>query len=181
MKLIAGLGNPGTKYANARHNLGFMVVDAFAKSEGQMWRISKDWICYFIKASDYLLIKPSTFMNKSGEAVRSVAQFFKIDGGDILIVHDDLDLPFGKIRISFDSLSAGHKGVESMIESLSGPDFTRLRVGIGRPKKGDPQKYVLEDFSNAQMVKLPQIIKKSQEAIRSFLSDGIHATMNRFN
>lgn len=197
MKLIAGLGNPSSKYANTRHNLGFMVVDAFARSEGHMWRISKDWICYFIKASDYLLIKPSTFVNKSGEAVRQVAEFFKIESFDILIVHDDLDLPFGKIRISFDSMSAGHNGVESVIESLSGPDFARLRIGIdsprgekssprssgeaGRPKGVDLEKYVLENFSRDEVAKLPKIIKSCEEAIRSYLLDGVQAAMNRFN
>lgn len=187
MKLIAGLGNPGSKYQNTRHNLGFMVADSFAKSEGLSWRISRDWICYFAKTNDFVVAKPTTFMNKSGEALRSVAEFFKIDVSDILVIHDDLDLPFGKIRMSFDSMSAGHKGVESVIESLSGPDFARLRVGIGHPTpkatdgKGDPEKYVLEEFSKDEVAQLPAVLAESFEAIKSYLSDGIIATMNRFN
>jgi len=188
MKLIVGLGNPGSKYQNNRHNLGFMVADSFAKSSGLSWRVSRDLLCYFAKNTEFVLIKPTTFMNRSGEAVRSVAAFYKIDLHNILVVHDDLDLSFGRIRMSFDSMSAGHRGVESVIESLSGPDFARLRVGIdsprigvGEPKGVDPEKYVLEDFSKEEMAKLPGVIKRCQEAIHSYLSDGIQATMNRFN
>lgn len=181
MKLIVGLGNPGTKYENTRHNLGFTVADSFARSQGLMWRISRDWVCYFAKTNEYVVIKPSTFMNKSGEAVRPVADFFKIDAKDILVIHDDLDLPFGKIRISFDSMSAGNKGVESVIESLAGPDFARLRIGINHPGKGDPEKYVLEEFTIDEEKKLPLVVERSIEAVKSYLSDGIQAAMNRFN
>lgn len=181
MKLIVGLGNPGTKYEKTRHNFGFIVADAFAKSEALSWRISRDWMCYFAKTENYILIKPSTFMNKSGEAIRSVSEFFKIAADDILIVHDDLDLPFGKIRLSFDSLSAGHKGIDSAIASLSGTGFARLRIGIGKPDKQDPEKYVLEEFSKKESGELAEIIEQSEEAIRSYLSDGVQATMNRFN
>ena len=181
MKLIAGLGNPGSKYQNTRHNLGFMVADSFAKREGLSWRISRDWICYFAKTNNFVVAKPTTFMNKSGEALRSVAEFFKIDVSDILVIHDDLDLPFGKIRMSFDSMSAGHKGVESVIESIGRPDFARLRIGIGKSDKGDPEKYVLEEFSKGEAGQLPQVLAESCEAIKSYLSDGIIATMNRFN
>ena len=181
MKLIAGLGNPGVKYENTRHNFGFMVADSFAKSQGLMWKISRDWVCYYAKTNEFVVVKPSTFMNKSGEAVRSVAEYFKIDSGDILAIHDDLDLLFGKIRISFDSMSAGHKGVQSVIESLSGPDFARLRVGVDHPDKDDPEKYVLEQFTKGEMKHLPEVLERSIEAIRSYLSDGVQATMNRFN
>lgn len=197
MKLIVGLGNPGAKYANTRHNFGFMVADAFAKSNGLSWRVSRDLLCYFAKnqqrsglggqADEYVLIKPTTFMNKSGEAVRSVCEFYKIKPANILVIHDDLDLPFGKIRMSFDSMAAGHNGVESVIESLSGPDFARLRVGISHPRetektaKMDPAKYVLEKFSEVEEKKFKEVVLQSISAINSYLSDGIHATMNRFN
>lgn len=181
MKLIAGLGNPGSKYQNTRHNFGFMVVDSFVREQGFSWRISRDWICYNAKAQEYIVIKPSTFVNKSGEAVRSVAGFFKIESADILVVHDDLDLPFETIRLSFDSLSAGHKGVDSVIESLGGTNFARLRIGIDESKGGDAEKYVLEEFSQKEKGQLGQIIEKSVEAVKSYLADGIGATMNRFN
>src|SRR3989344_2363838 len=145
MKLIVGRGNPGAKYKNTRHNLGFMVVDNFAKGEGVSWRYNQDLLCYYFKSSDFILIKSSTYMNKSGESVRLVSNFYKIEPKDILAIHDDLDLEFGKIRLSLESTSAGHKGVESLIESLGNYEFRRLRVGIGRSSEGvDPEKYVLE-------------------------------------
>lgn len=186
MKLIVGLGNPGTKYENTRHNIGFMVEDSMAKSEGLSWRVSRDLLCYWAKNSEYLLVKPTTFMNKSGEAVRSIAQFYKIDPASILVIHDDVDLPFGKIRISFDSMSAGHNGVQSVIKSLAGPDFARLRIGVSHPResekpKKDPADYVLEKFTTSEEKKLPEVLSHAHEAIRSYLSDGIQAAMNRFN
>lgn len=187
MKLIVGLGNPGSKYQNTRHNIGYRLADAYSKSSGLLWRISRDFLCYFAKTPEFVLIKPTTFMNKSGEAVRSVATFYKIDPRDILVMHDDLDLPFGKIRMSFDSMSAGHNGVESVIESLSGPDFARLRIGVGSPREAektaqmDPSDYVLENFTESEEKKLKQVITLSISAIGAYLSDGIHAAMNRFN
>ena len=181
MKLVVGLGNPGKKYRNTRHNLGFMVVDALVKSEGISWRVSRDLLCYFAKTSDFVIIKPSTFVNKSGEAVRSVAEFFKIAPDDILVIHDDLDLPSGKVRISFDSLAAGHHGVESVVESLGGPEFGRLRIGIGSPENVDGEKFVLEDFSVQEKKGLGKLVERCSEAIKSYLDEGIDATMNRFN
>ena len=182
MKLAAGLGNPGSKYENTRHNIGFMVVDSLLRDQGLSWRISRDWICYFAKSpADYIFVKPSTFMNRSGHSVSAVANFFKIKPADILVIHDDLDLPFGKIRLSVDSISAGHKGVDSVITSLSGPDFARLRIGIGQAPKGQAEKYVLEEFSKAEMKQIPKLLESSIEAIKSYLSDGVQATMNRFH
>jgi len=187
VKLIVGLGNSGTKYEKTRHNVGFMVADSLAKSEGLLWRVNRDLLCFFAKTDEFVLIKPTTFMNKSGEAVRSVSAFYKIDPDDILVIHDDIDLPFSKIRISFDSMSAGHNGVQSVIESLAGPDFARLRIGVSHPrdsekgKKKNPADYVLEKFTRSEEKKLKEIISLAQEAIRSYLSDGIQATMNRFN
>lgn len=181
MKLIVGLGNPGAKFKNTRHNIGFMVVEAFAKESGLSWRYSADFMGFFIKSQEFVLLKPSTFMNKSGESVKNVLHFFKIDKKDILAIHDDLDLEFGKIRISFDSSSAGHKGVESLIESLGGFDFARLRIGINKPAGVDPEKYVLEEFMPEEQIKLPDLITRAGEGIRSYLESGIEATMNRFN
>ena len=182
MKLIVGLGNPGIKYKNTRHNLGYMVVDYFAKSSGLSWTYNPDWICYFAKTEEFVIVKPSTFMNKSGEAAREVLNFFKIEHKDVLAVHDDLDLDFGKIRISHDSQSAGHRGVSSVIESLGSFEFSRLRVGIGHPQgKIDPEKYVLENFTDEEQKKLPGIIKICEEAISAYLASGVEATMNQFN
>ena len=188
MKLIIGLGNPGEKYRNTRHNLGYMVVDYFVKSSGLSWRYNPDWICYFAKTEDFVIVKPSTFMNKSGEAAREILNFFKIELKDVLAVHDDLDLNFGKIRISHDSQSAGHRGVESVIKGLGTFEFSRLRIGVGHPsrkadddKETNPEKYVLENFTEEEQKKLPEIIKTCKESIGTYLACGVEATMNQFN
>ena len=198
MKLIVGLGNPGDKFKSTRHNLGFMVVDALVASEGLSWRYSQDLMGYFIKTSEYVLAKPSIYMNRSGETVRHMSNFYKIEPKDILAVHDDLDLDFGKIRLSFDSTSAGHKGVESLIEGLGGFDFARLRIGIGHPSRNAPaddkslvgksdgepssaEKYVLEDFNEGEQSELSLVIEKAISAVESYIDIGIEATMNKFN
>lgn len=179
--------------------MGFLVLEALALSCGLTWKFSPDWLCYFVKTTDYVLVKPNTFMNKSGEAVRIISNYFNIKSDDILVVHDDLDIPFGKTRLAFNGLSAGHKGVESAIESLGTVDFGRVRVGIGSPrrasgevghpgdgesapkKENDVQRYVLDDFSKDEEKELPLIVKKCTEAIKSYLDDGLEATMNKFN
>ncbi len=191
MRLIAGLGNPGQKYRETRHNLGFVVVDSFARARGLSWRFSQDWSCYFAKSDEFLLVKPSAFMNRSGEAVKKVADYFKVESSDILIVYDDVDLPFGKIRLAFNGLSAGHHGIDSVIECF-GVEFGRLRVGVGRPsheatdgkpsiKTLDIADYVLEKFSDLEQKELGKIINNCIEAVSAYLDEGINATMNRFN
>lgn len=192
MKLVAGLGNPGQKYKNNRHNLGFMVADSFAKANGLSWRYGQDLMCYWIKTSTYVLIKPVTYMNKSGESVRSVCDFYKIEPGDVLVICDDLDLPFGKIRMTFNGSAGGHHGIESTIESLATMDFARLRIGIGPiepigesgPPISKEQKvieHVLSDFSGGEKEKLEEVIKKAVGAVQSYVDDGVEATMNRYN
>lgn len=182
MKLIIGLGNPGIKFKNTRHNLGFMVVDSFAKNFGLSWRYNPDWIASYAKTDEFVVAKPSTFMNKSGEAAREIVNFFKVNPADVLVIHDDLDLDFAKIRISHDSQSAGHRGVDSVISGLGTFEFSRLRIGIGHPQdKIDPEKYVLEDFGKEEMQKLPAIIKTCEEAIRAYIASGVEAAMNQFN
>ena len=191
MKLIVGLGNPGKKYEKNRHNLGFMVAEVFATEQGLTWKKNRDLMCFFAKTREYVFIKPTTYMNESGQSVRAVCEYYGIDSGDVLIICDDLDLDFGKIRLSFNGSSAGHHGIESVTRGLGGPEFARLRIGIGRPSPaapdsdGKPSKnptdYVLEDFSKEEREKLPEIIAKCQEAVLSYLDEGIEATMNRFN
>lgn len=206
MKLIVGLGNPGNKYRKNRHNLGFMVVDLFVKNLGLSWRYSPDWIAFYAKDNNVYL-KPSTFMNKSGVSVAALANFYNIDSKDVLIIYDDVDLPPGKLRLAFNGLSAGHHGIDSVIECLGGVEFARLRIGIGSPRRvlgeaGRPSSeatdgkqsekngkgytkevsdYVLEDFNKEEEKRLPELIKNCEEAINSYISDGIEATMNKFN
>lgn len=185
MKLIAGLGNPGKKYEKNRHNIGFMVADAFAVGAGLEFKKSLDLMCYFAKNSDFVLVKPTTFMNVSGEAVAAVSNFYKVEPEDVLIIHDDLDLEFGEIRLSHNGSSGGHRGVESAIKRLATVDFNRLRIGIGHPRdQSDIAKvedYVLSDFTPQEQKELDKIIKKCQEAIVSYLDEGLEATMNLFN
>lgn len=180
MKLIVGLGNPGKKYEKNRHNLGYMVVDEIGK--GLAWRKSVDLMCYLAKESDFMLIKPTTFMNLSGESVKAVCHYYKITPKNVLAVCDDLDLEFGKIRLAFDGSSAGHNGVESVIKGLATVDFNRIRIGVGRPPKGrKPENFVLSDFTKPESAKIGRVILTAIEAINAYLSDGIEATMNRFN
>ena len=188
MKLIVGLGNPEAKFKNTRHNLGFAVVDKLVIDQGLSWRYSRDWMCFYIKRENFVVIKPSTYMNKSGEAFKAVSKFFKIAAKDILVIHDELDLQFGKVRISFDSTSAGHKGVASVIESLGGFNFARLRIGLGHPSRKatdgeqtDPEKYVLENFTEEEQKNLADVLKTCGNAAVSFLESGLDAAMNRFN
>lgn len=187
MKLLVGLGNPGIKYQENRHNLGFKVIDEYVKSLGLSWRFSPDWICFYAKNASAVFIKPSTFMNKSGVAVLAVSNFYNIKSEDVIIAYDDVDLPFGKVRLAFNGLSAGHLGIESVISGLGGVDFGRLRVGIGRPepeKNGKTMQiadFVLEDFDENQKKELGVVIAKCKDALYSYLSDGIEATMNKFN
>lgn len=181
MKLIVGLGNPGLKYEKTRHNLGFMVVDRFIQNKGLSWRFNPDFMSHFVKEADLVIAKPTTYMNQSGIAISSICRFYRIDLKNLLAVHDDLDLPFGKIRLTFGGTSAGHHGIESIIENL-GMEFARLRIGIDRPPKNiDPEKYVLQKFQIGENKQLPKIIEKSVEAIKSYLDSGIEAAMNRYN
>ena len=179
MKLIVGLGNPGKKYENNRHNLGFMVIDEFGK--GLEWKKERDLLCFLAKTPEYMVIKPTTFMNLSGEAVKAVSSYYKIGHKDILVVHDELDLEFGIIRLSFGGSSAGHNGIESIIKSLASADFNRLRIGIGRSKVKKTENYVLSDFTKEEKPEINEVITRAIEAVNAFLADGIEASMNRFN
>ena len=181
MKLIVGLGNPGKKYINNRHNLGYMVVDSLVAKKGLVFNRDADLMCLIAKDDETVYVKPTTFMNDSGNSARAAARFFKIDKKDILVVYDELDLEFGNVKLSFNGTSAGHKGIESVIECLSTMDFGRLRIGIGKPKVGDGAGHVLDDFTPEEKAQLDKILDRCIEAVESFLAEGIEATMNRFN
>lgn len=181
MKLIIGLGNPGKKYINNRHNLGYMVVDQLVAKKGLTFKRDADLMCFIAKDKEAVYIKPTTFMNDSGNSARAVARYFKIGPKDILVIYDELDLSFGNIKLSFNGTSAGHRGVESMIECLSTMDFGRLRIGIGKPQKGDGTGHVLDDFLPQEKAQLDKLLDRCVLAVESFLAEGIEATMNRFN
>lgn len=172
MFLIAGLGNPGPEYAGNRHNLGFMVVDELGRRLGVTFRQTKtDALIadYFGEEKRLLLAKPQTFMNESGRSVKMIAAFFKIPQEALLLVHDDLDLPFGDVRLK-DGGSAGHNGVQSVIEHLGSRDFKRLRIGIGRPPGSmDPAAFVLKDFSKEERRDIDFIVGEAADiAVKTF-------------
>jgi PTH1 family peptidyl-tRNA hydrolase len=167
MLLIVGLGNPGGKYGETRHNIGFRVIDNLD----------------FLNGEGVLLMKPKTFMNLSGKAVGSLFKKNKIKSSNLWIIHDDIDLPLGKIKISKGRGSAGHKGVESIIKELKTKDFVRFRIGI-RPKTGkpkNPEKFVLQNFNKEEEKIIKEIIERMVEAIQFSLKEGLEKAMSKFN
>lgn len=156
MKLIVGLGNPGEKYSKQRHNVGFMILDQLAKEENLSWEDNSKLKSKMVKLKDTVLMKPQTFMNNSGDAVSLVSNFYKISPEDITVIHDDVDLPFGKYKKQFGAGAAGHHGVEDIILKLGTKEFNRDRIGIDRPSNPNipVDEYVLMDFSDKEVDEL---------------------------
>jgi len=187
LKLIVGLGNPGNKYKVNRHNVGFMVVDKFAEKYNIEFSYKKKKSIFgrgSCNGKEIILLKPQTFMNLSGEAVLYLASFLKIKTGDIIVVSDDTELPFGTIRIRNMGGSGGHNGIKSLIYSLRSENFPRLRFGIGRPASDfgeELSKYVLEDFSLQEIETLADKLDKASEALYVMVNDSIKVAMNKYN
>jgi len=183
--LIVGLGNPGPNYRQNRHNIGFMVVNALAESLNiPMQRVEMRALVGkgFLGGKRVILAKPQTYMNSSGQSVAPLARFYKIPLEQLMVVHDDLDLPFGTLRLRPLGGTGGQKGMESIIKLLGTHDFPRLRVGIGRPPgRMDPADYVLHDFDPPQQNLLPEVLDAAVKAIRTFVLEGIEASMNAYN
>jgi len=183
--LIAGLGNPGPKYRHNRHNVGFMVLDAFAEhtqipiQRVQFRTLVGKGLFHEVRL---VLAKPQTYMNVSGQAVVPLMKFYKIPPERMIVVHDDLDLPFGTLRLRPEGGAGGQHGVESIITKLGRRDFARLRIGIGRPPgRMDPRDYVLHNFDPSEVEFLPAVLQHAVDAIISFIQDGIEKAMNDFN
>lgn len=184
MKLIVGLGNPGSRYRLTRHNLGFMVVDALA----ERWRISvggkrheSELGTGEVASTRVVLAKPQTFMNASGESVAKLRRLHRLDPTEILAIYDDLDLPLGRIRLRAEGGAGGHNGVASLIGAL-GKSFPRLRVGIGRPPGGaDPVGYVLEPFDASERSIVDEAIGRAADGAESWITQGLEPTMNVVN
>lgn len=173
MKLIVGLGNIGIDFARNRHNLGFMVIDELAAHHDLRFSEKKAWKVQIteaeIKGEKLILAKPTTMMNLSGRAVAQIAQFYKIQPVDVWVVHDELDLPWGTLRVRPGGSSAGHNGVQSVIDQI-GPDFYHWRLGIGRPTEHlQAADYVLQNFSEPEAKQLPNLIKAVADKIESEL------------
>ena len=193
MDLIVGLGNPGRGYAHNRHNIGFMCLSHFAKTQGI--RFDKKQAkartgLGEVAGSEVVLARPQTYMNRSGQSVGLLVKKFNVCFDKLIVIHDDLDLPLGKIRIRRGSSSGGHKGVGSIIRELGSQDFIRIRVGIGRPVKDEGLtefsedetiSYVLSDFTPDEEQTITQVMPKVSEAVLYLLTEGLAAVMNRYN
>lgn len=183
--LLAGLGNPGREYRDSRHNAGFMVMDHLAADlDIKITRVQNKALVGTGMVGDtkVVLAKPQTYMNLSGEAVAGLVRFYKIPIDHLLIIHDDIDLPFGVIRLRPDGGSGGQKGVQSIIDHLGTQDFPRLRFGIGRPPGSKSSAaYVLKTFSPEEQKELVFLLDQAAAALRLYLSEGLEAAMNRYN
>lgn len=185
MRLIIGLGNPGLKYQSTRHNIGFLVIDKLA-SDYSISVSMKGFDACFGKGKigdiPVLLAKPQTYMNISGVSAKKLIDYFKIDLEDLIIVHDDIDLPFETIRLKEGGGHAGHKGLISIIDHLGDMEFIRVRIGIGKPPdRSMVEKYVLEPFTEDEMKLLPRIAASASDALTMIISSGIQAAMNHYN
>jgi len=192
IKLIVGLGNPGRRYAHSRHNIGFMCLNRFARKHGIRFdrRQCKSRVgSGKIADSEAILARPQVFMNRSGESVGALVKKFKVSPDNLIVIHDDLDLPLGRIRIRQGGSSAGHKGIGSIINHTGSPDFNRIRVGIGRPlaKEGsiiseaDIIDFVLSEFTPEEKQTIDKVIPQVSEAIYCLLAEGLTVAMNKFN
>jgi PTH1 family peptidyl-tRNA hydrolase len=183
--LIVGLGNPGRKFKFTRHNIGFRVIDQLSKELSiplDKKRMMATWGKGSWSDQKVVLSKPQTFMNLSGEAVVRLKKFFRIETNKVIIIHDDLDLDFGQIRIRDKGGDAGNKGVKSIIESLGESEFIRVRLGISRPeKKGEGRDYVLADFDELEMKNVNIFLDQAKEAVKTIISESTLQAMNRFN
>lgn len=196
MVFLVGLGNPGEKYASTRHNIGFMVIDRVLQDMvkvGNTWVSEEKFSAFVFKSGDLLFAKPQTFMNASGVAVKKLMDFYKIKTSQLWVIHDDIDLPLGKIRIRRGGGSAGHHGIESLLKSLGKDDFVRFRLGIGRGKLDSKkntnrnllrhvvEKFVISPFSRQEAGEMRKLVKQGSHAMEIALQKGLDRAMNEFN
>lgn len=176
MRLIVGLGNPGEKYERTRHNLGFMIVEKMAQKRGVVFRLEPHYESRFAEMDELenriKLVEPQTFMNESGRAVKKCKDYWKVDSEDIWVIHDDVDLELGKVRVNLGGSSAGHKGIESIIKAI-GEQFWRIRVGVGKSDQIPTEEWVLMNFEKAENEKLVKIIDGVADSVLESLSTGI--------
>ncbi len=193
MTIIIGLGNPGDKFKNTRHNVGFLAIDEFAKINNfDGFKLQKKFNAEIseneINNEKVFLVKPQTFMNDSGKSANKISTTYKLQATSLIVIHDDIDLPIGKIKIVKDRGSAGHKGVESIIKEIGSSDFIRFRIGIESISSHVPvhentkaKDIVLKNFSKNQKIAINETIKKTAEALSYFLENGLEKTMNKYN
>ena len=182
MKAIAGLGNPGEKYSGTRHNFGFIVVDEFANRNSTVFKAGRGEYVYSKVNPELILIKPTTYMNNSGYAIKSAMDYFKIDESDLTIVYDDIDLPLGTVRFREKGQAAGHRGIEDVIYHLSSHVFPRVKMGIANDSQMRPsEKFVLRKFRKDEFEIVNEAVEFSCNALEFSLNHSIQETMNKYN
>jgi peptidyl-tRNA hydrolase, PTH1 family len=183
--LIVGLGNPGPEYARNRHNVGFLVADELADRAGARFKRDRSRAQLAtgrLAGTPVILAKPMSYMNASGRPVAALRSFYKLPSDRIVLIHDELDIPFADVRLKFGGGDNGHNGLRSVTSALGSRDYYRIRIGIGRPPgRMDPADYVLHDFSVAERTLLPLVVERSADAAESLLQDGLAAAQNEFN
>ena len=183
--MIAGLGNPGRSYSNTRHNIGFLVLDILAARREMPWKEQRGWATTGSQrrgGTKILLVKPQTYMNRSGEVVGEILEESRASIECLIVVHDDMDLPFETMKLKRGGGSGGHKGIESILEEIGSDRFLRVKMGIGRPEaEQESEDYVLGAFPDEQAERLPQFLVRGVEALECILAQGIDRAMNLFN
>lgn len=184
MKVIVGLGNPGPQYAETRHNIGFLLIDLLAQSYNLQFRAKFQglWTEGNVEGERLLLLKPQTFMNLSGRSVSELTNFYKVLGEDLLIVHDDMDLPLGKIRLRDQGGAGGHNGIRSILAEVGSEKFWRLKLGVGRPpKEWDPASYVLSSFAEDELSQLDEVLGRAEKATNLWIKGETGRAMNLYH
>jgi peptidyl-tRNA hydrolase, PTH1 family len=182
--LVAGLGNPGREYAATKHNLGWLVADELAARHGGSWRSKFSGRLTEVRLGGMrlALLKPETYMNESGRSIGAAARFFKVDPGSLLVVHDDVDLDESRLQARLGGGLAGHNGLRSIVQAIGTQDFLRLRIGVGRPGRGDRRSvadYVLSEFDPT--VDVSELVARAADAVETMASEGVEAAQQRFN
>jgi PTH1 family peptidyl-tRNA hydrolase len=181
VRLVAGLGNPGPEYEFTRHNIGFLVVDRLASAAGASWEKSSKWGAQWSKSANVLLVKPMTFMNRSGEPLGAIARFHKIEPQEILVVLDDFSLPLGRLRLRPDGSSGGHNGLESILAQFGTDKIPRLRIGIGGAPLEGSADYVTSRFFEEEKPVVLATVDRAGAAVKCAIDNGLVSAMNTFN
>ena len=184
MKVIVGLGNPGPQYSETRHNIGFLLVDLLAEFYELQFRTKFQglWTEGNVEGERVLFLKPQTFMNLSGRSVSDLCHFYKVHGDDLLIVHDDMDLPLGKLRLRNQGSAGGHNGIRSILTELGSEKFWRLKLGVGRPpKEWDPARFVLSPFEENELALLDEVLGRAMKATHLWIKGEMDHAMNLYH
>jgi PTH1 family peptidyl-tRNA hydrolase len=181
VRLVVGLGNPGAEYSRTRHNVGFNVVDLLASEWGLTWQHSKGWHALWAKGEKAILVKPTSYMNRSGEPLSAVANFYKIAPAEVLVVLDDLALELGRLRLRTEGGTGGHNGLESIITHLGTEAIPRLRIGIGAAASEGAVDYVLGRFFEEEIAVVEKTIERAADAVKCAIDKGVLSAMNLFN